>query len=119
MKLINIRHKVAILAGVLASTYGLATATYMISDSRTLGDAMWWAFITFTTVGYGDQYPDSTAGRLAGAVLVLSSVFMVIPTITAVIVSKIIGNKDEFTHEEQEEIKTLVREIHQNTKKGN
>jgi voltage-gated potassium channel len=90
----------------------------MVADNRALGDAMWWAFITFTTVGYGDQYPDSTAGRIAGAILVTSSVFMVIPTITAVIVSKIIGDKDEFTHEEQEELKTLVREIHQNVTKA-
>lgn len=74
--------------------------------------------MTFTTVGYGDQYPHSTAGRIAGIILVATAVFMVLPTITAVIVSKIIGDDDKFTHEEQEEIKTLVREIHINTKKA-
>lgn len=34
-------------------------------------DAVWWAFATVTTVGYGDITPDSFAGRLLGIVLML------------------------------------------------
>lgn len=109
------RNKVALLGLSLATTYGLACVTYAVSDGKSLSDAMWWGFITFTTVGYGDQYPTSLVGRLAGALLVLTSVFVVIPTITALIVTRIVGNKDEFTHEEQEEVKTLLRAIHQTT----
>ena len=45
----------------------------------TFGDAIWWAFVTITTVGYGDYYPVTTPGRvvavllMAGGVAVLSS----------------------------------------------
>lgn len=36
------------------------------------GDALWWGIVTMTTTGYGDIIPDTTAGRLAGSVLMLS-----------------------------------------------
>ena len=33
------------------------------------GDSLWWAFTTVSTVGYGDSYPVTTAGRLVAAAL--------------------------------------------------
>lgn len=37
-------------------------------------DALWWAVVTITTVGYGDRYPTSTEGRLVGALLMIAGV---------------------------------------------
>jgi len=46
------------------------------------GDALWWAFTTVTTIGYGDVYPVTTEGRLITAILIVFGVTMV-STLTA------------------------------------
>lgn len=40
----------------------------------TWGDAVWWGFVTFTTVGYGDFYPNDTGGRIVAIVLMIGGV---------------------------------------------
>jgi voltage-gated potassium channel len=37
-------------------------------------DALWWALSTVTTVGYGDIYPVTSGGRLAGLLLMLAGI---------------------------------------------
>jgi voltage-gated potassium channel len=38
------------------------------------GDALWWAVVTITTVGYGDKYPVTTLGRLTGVSVMFAGV---------------------------------------------
>jgi voltage-gated potassium channel len=42
------------------------------ANIKTGGDALWWAYVTITTVGYGDKFPVTSLGRLIG-VLVLTA----------------------------------------------
>ena len=37
-------------------------------------DGIWWAIVTITTVGYGDIVPASPAGKIFGAILILSGI---------------------------------------------
>ncbi len=44
------------------------------ANIKTGSDALWWAFVTITTVGYGDRYPTTNGGRLIGITLMVCGV---------------------------------------------
>lgn len=100
------------LTGLLGTVYATAVVAYICAENHSFGDAVWWAFMTFTTVGYGDQYPHTVVGRLAGMALVFTAVFIVVPAITAIVSSRLVRDEHQFTHDEQELIKGLLTEIH-------
>ena len=54
------------------------------SDFESVGQGMWWAVQTVTTVGYGDVVPKHTGGRLIGAVLMLTGIGF-LTVVTAVV----------------------------------
>src|SRR6056297_1001689 len=37
-------------------------------------DALWWSIVTITTVGYGDKYPITIAGRIIAIILMLTGI---------------------------------------------
>lgn len=88
-----------------------ASLSYSLFERKNLLDSIWWSLITSTTVGYGDFYPASLGGRVTAIVLLLVMILFLIPMITASFASKLIVNRDAFTHEEQEEMKILLRKI--------
>jgi voltage-gated potassium channel len=77
----------------------------------TFGDALWWAVVTASTVGYGDISPETWQARLMAALLISLMVLIVVPLITAHFASKLIVDTDAFRHEEQEELKRNLREV--------
>ena len=44
------------------------------ANITTGGDALWWSVVTITTVGYGDTYPVTTAGRITGVFVMFAGV---------------------------------------------
>ena len=44
------------------------------ANIRTASDAMWWVYVTITTVGYGDHYPVTNTGRLVGIMVMTMGV---------------------------------------------
>ncbi len=87
------------------------------SRIRVLGDAIWWAFVTMTTTGYGDFYPVSVTGRVIAIFLMITGL-AVMSTFTAYISSSFFIEKE---HREIQnlslEMKALRKEISELTSK--
>lgn len=88
-----LRHKNFQYVGLIAClTVGLgALAIYGVEHGvnnsvGTVGDALWWAVVTTTTVGYGDVSPVTWEGRLIAVGLMLVGI-TVIGTFTATLAS--------------------------------
>jgi voltage-gated potassium channel len=56
------------------------------ANITTIGDALWWAVTTITTVGYGDRYPTTTAGRGVAVGLMLAGIAL-LGVVTATLAS--------------------------------
>ncbi len=60
------------------------------ANITTFGDALWWAAVTITTVGYGDRYPVTTEGRFVAVGLMLAGITL-IGVVTAAMASWLIN----------------------------
>jgi voltage-gated potassium channel len=64
----------ALLLVIVCSIAELHFETTHDANIRTAEDAVWWAFATITTVGYGDRYPVTPEGRFVAVVLMCAGV---------------------------------------------
>jgi voltage-gated potassium channel Kch len=71
--------------GVLAAERGETDA-----NIETASDALWWGYVTITTVGYGDRFPVTNEGRVVGVVLLTIGVGL-FGTFTAFIANLFLG----------------------------
>lgn len=76
---------IPILIGVTTVLMILITGAAILEIERfvpgslvtTPSDAIWWALVTVTSVGYGDVYPVTTEGRLVAGVLIVFGIAMI------------------------------------------
>lgn len=76
----------------IAFVYFVSLATLQVerdapgANILTFGDAIWWAVVTIATVGYGDEYPVTAAGRTYAVLLMIGGV-AIVGTASATVIS--------------------------------
>jgi voltage-gated potassium channel len=97
------RGEYAIFITLLAAFLVISVATVIIvqvestnpdSNIRTGADALWWALVTITTVGYGDKYPVTMIGRTT-AVFVMFAGVGIIGSLASILASFLVPSAEE------------------------
>ncbi len=85
-------------------------------EITTFGDALWWALVTVTTVGYGDYTPVTFIGRTIAVGLMLGGVVLVgiiVGTLGSWIIQSVTDDTDEAIDETTEAVIELRDEVRQ------
>lgn len=88
---------VLLLMGVFVLEFGSllvlrAEANAPGANITTASDALWYTIVTISTVGYGDQYPVTQAGRIIGSIIIVVGVG-IFGTFTGYLATVFLGSK--------------------------
>jgi voltage-gated potassium channel len=90
----------------VAGTIFLGAWLVLLFEERAKGsnihdypDALWWAIVTVTTVGYGDRFPITEGGRIVAVILMLVGIGL-IGVLTATVASVFIKEHTDANREE-------------------
>lgn len=97
---------------VFSSIAILNCETSSESNIKTASDALWWSFVTITTVGYGDFYPTTLLGRIIAAVLMTAGVGL-FGTFTAYVASFFLQQEEKKEEKREEAILSELKAIRQ------
>lgn len=104
---------------VIISSLAILEAERDLPDASitNYGDAIWWAIVTITTVGYGDYTPVSAVGRVITVALMLGGIAL-IGVITATLASWITDRvadsnqqNEDYTHAKLQHLEQLILEL--------
>jgi voltage-gated potassium channel len=104
---------------ILIAGLAVYDAERVRGNIKTFGDAIWWAFVTVTTVGYGDHYPVTLEGRAVAVGLMIGGITL-IGVITATLASWLVerisdetSKKEAATEDQVEHLRGEVAELKQ------
>src|SRR5262245_42516893 len=70
----NLRRRILLVIGAFASVLAIGTIGFLIIERAPMLDSFYMTLITVTTIGYGEIFPLSTAGRIYNSFLILGGV---------------------------------------------
>ena len=108
---IYIANRMHLIILIYAGSLLCAAALFANFEGKSYFDGLWWSVVTALTIGYGDLAPATVPGRLTGIVFGHFWIFGVIPMIIGNIISRMMEDKDRFTHAEQEWQEKMLRQI--------
>jgi Ion transport protein len=82
------------------------------ANIKTASDALWWCMATITTIGYGDRFPVTNAGRLVGVWLMIVGVGL-FGTFTAFVANAFVSPHTAKAAAPDHELRAMVREQQQ------
>jgi voltage-gated potassium channel len=114
---IKLRGRVGIYVAGGASLLAFCAALAVLDAERSspdayiidFGDAIWWAVTTMTTVGFGDRYPVTAAGRLVAFALMVGGIAL-LGTVTATLASWLVETVAA-EKEQAEDLQVTVRRL--------
>ncbi|MBM3644148.1 MAG: two pore domain potassium channel family protein [Alphaproteobacteria bacterium] len=77
-----------------ATLLSIAAGLYSFFEGQPLGDALWWAASTATTVGYGDVAPTTTGGRIVAIALMHLVPLFIGPLVVARILTALVKDQN-------------------------
>ena len=113
------RSSYAVVITLLAALVVLGSASVLVlqfesrspdANITTGGDALWWGFVTITTVGYGDFYPVTELGRLTG-VFVMFAGIGIIGALASILASVLVAPPNDDDAAEAEASHSVARSI--------
>lgn len=101
---------ISFLLVIVASIAILNVETVPDANIRNAGDALWWALVTITTVGYGDKVPVTLTGRIIGVILMVAGVGL-FGTFTAFVASLFIEPKQKQVESNEDRVLEELRAV--------
>src|SRR5215208_637482 len=99
---------VGVLALLTVLGGGAAYAAVETDQDLTTWDGVWWAMVTVTTVGYGDTFPETDAGRAIAVVVMLVGIGFV-AVLTAAAAERFMRGRE--AEEQRAELHQRLEEI--------
>ena len=101
--LVNAPH---LLVLVVLGIWVACSLTYAVLEDKGPIEGLWWGIVTGSTVGYGDFFPSSTAGRAIGAVLIVSMLVLV-PIAIGHVIANLVFDKESLA------VATVLEDVHE------